>query len=224
MRILFCNIAWMNYYKGIVKDIDEPKGGGSFVKDTKDAHEKYNFEAVPVHFEDGFLPDDAYCLGFVMTKFIKSEFAQLKIERIAGCELCRNEEYADDVLVVYCAKHPAHNFTTVVGWYKHAVVFREFQKMEFQAEEEEDVYVQFYNAIAKKEDCVLLPISARSRVTQWKVPRTQGGASYGFGQANVWFAEGENENHYLKEFIRKIVKQIEEYEGENWIDRYPEDN
>lgn len=44
MRILFCNIAWMDYYKGIVPGKDEPKNGGSYVKDTKDAHEKYNFK------------------------------------------------------------------------------------------------------------------------------------------------------------------------------------
>lgn len=44
MRILFCNIAWMNYYKGIVWGKDEPQNGGSYVKETLDAHEKYNFE------------------------------------------------------------------------------------------------------------------------------------------------------------------------------------
>ena len=46
MRILFCNIAWMNYYKGIIWGKDEPQNGGSYVKETLDAHEKYNFEAV----------------------------------------------------------------------------------------------------------------------------------------------------------------------------------
>jgi hypothetical protein len=40
MRILFCNIAWMDYYKGILLRVEEPQNGGSFVKDTKDAHEK----------------------------------------------------------------------------------------------------------------------------------------------------------------------------------------
>lgn len=31
MKILFCNIAWMDYYKGIVNGIDESKNGGSYV-------------------------------------------------------------------------------------------------------------------------------------------------------------------------------------------------
>ena len=47
LRILFCNIAWMDYYKGIVPGKDEPKGGGSYVNENLDAHEKYNFDVVP---------------------------------------------------------------------------------------------------------------------------------------------------------------------------------
>ena len=34
----------VTYYKVIVPGKDEPKNGGSYVKDTKDAHEKYNFK------------------------------------------------------------------------------------------------------------------------------------------------------------------------------------
>ena len=43
MRILFCNIAWMNYYKELYGEKYEPQNGGSYVKETLDAHEKYNF-------------------------------------------------------------------------------------------------------------------------------------------------------------------------------------
>ena len=57
MRILFCNIAWMNYYKGIIQGKDEPQNGGSYVKENLDAHEKYNFDAVSLANESGY-PDD----------------------------------------------------------------------------------------------------------------------------------------------------------------------
>ena len=64
-----------------------------------------------------------YCLGFFETKSHNGkDVNQMRIENIAGCELLKKEESVDDVLVVYCAKHPAHKFTTVVGWYKHATV------------------------------------------------------------------------------------------------------
>ena len=43
MRFLFCNIAYMKYYKGIIKNGDEPRYGGEYVLRTDDAHEKYNF-------------------------------------------------------------------------------------------------------------------------------------------------------------------------------------
>ena len=59
MRILFCNIAWMNYYKGIIQGKDEPQNGGSYVKENLDAHEKYNFDAVSLANESGY-PDGEY--------------------------------------------------------------------------------------------------------------------------------------------------------------------
>ena len=71
--------------------------------------------------------------------------------------MCKNEECVDDVLVIYCAKHPTYNFTTVVGWYNHADVYRHYQNVEFNGD-----YVQSYNAIAKAKDCVLLPVGERS--------------------------------------------------------------
>jgi hypothetical protein len=38
MRILFCNIAQMKYYKGIIPGKDEPQYGGDFVLQTGDAN------------------------------------------------------------------------------------------------------------------------------------------------------------------------------------------
>lgn len=93
-----------------------------------------------------------YCLGFFETKSHNGkDVNQMRIENIAGCELLKKEESVDDVLVVYCAKHPMHKFTTVVGWYKHATVFRHYQ-----------------------------------------------------------------------DYLKRLVKQIDEYNGENWIEKYAE--
>lgn len=206
MRILFCNIAWMKEYRGNEDGNDTPLNGGSYVDETGDAHEKYNF--FPIHFEG---EEDSYCLGFFETKSHNGkDVNQMHIENIAGCELCKKEESVEDVLVVYCAKHPAHNFTTVVGWYKHATVFRHYQEIEFGEGD-----FQSYNAIAKTKDCVLLPTSARSKILQWKVPRKTGGCAYGFGRANVWYASEDDKG--LKEFLEWLSSQIESYSGENMI-------
>ena len=206
MRILFCNIAWMKEYRGNEDGNDTPLNGGSYVDETGDAHEKYNF--FPIHFVGD---EDSYCLGFFETKSHNGkDVNQMHIENIAGCELCKKEESVEDVLVVYCAKHPAHNFTTVVGWYKHATVFRHYQEIEFGEGD-----FQSYNAIAKTKDCVLLPTSARSKILQWKVPRKTGGCAYGFGRANVWYASEDDKG--LKEFLERLSSQIESYSGENMI-------
>lgn len=173
MRILFCNIAWMNYYKGIIQGKDEPQNGGSYVKENLDAHEKYNFDAVSLAKESGY-PDD-----------VEKE-------------------------------------TYVVGWYKHATVYRNCEVMRFPSEDEEGYYDQAYNAIARKEDCVLLPRASRRKANIWKVPRKSKGVAYGFGQSNVWFAQGREENKLLDQFLNRIVKQIEEYSGKNWLDECAE--
>lgn len=206
MRVLFCNIAWMREYTGNEDGNDRPMNGGSYVDENGDAHEKYNF--FPVKFEN---EEESYCLGFFETKSYDGKSAnQMHIEKIMGCELCKNEDFIEDVLVIYCAKHPAHKFTTVVGWYKHATVFRHYQEQEFG----EGDY-QYYNAIAKASDCVLLPVSVRSKVLQWQVPRKGNGWAFGFGRANVWYASEDDKR--LDSYLEKITKEIEDYSGENWI-------
>lgn len=58
---------------------------------------------MPFSKEAGY-PEGEYCLGFVETKSTNGETSnQLKIEKIDGCEACKNETQVDDVLVVYCA-------------------------------------------------------------------------------------------------------------------------
>lgn len=220
-RILFCNIAWMDYYKGNEDGNDIPKGGGSYVVANQDANEKYNFTPVSLSDSSGEFNGD-YCLGFVETKSTNGKTQnQLNIEKICGCELCKNESNVEDVLVVYCALYPdsMKKETYVVGWYQHATVYRYYEMLQFETNGD-GYYVQEYNAIAKKEDCVLLPRQTRRKGNIWRVPRKSRGISYGFGQANVWFAQGAEENEHLRRYLEKLEKQIVDYDGENWVDKY----
>lgn len=220
MRILFCNIAWMNYYQGIFPGKDEPENGGSYVEEYDDAHEAFNFQSVHLNQKDTEYEEGDYCLGFVETKTTNGrERNQLHIEKIEGCNLLRNESEVEDVLVIYCAKYPDSfsDETYVVGWYKHATVYRYYEIMSFKFENGQ-VYEQAYNTIARKENCTLLPRSKRRNTKLWKVPRKKSGAAYGFGQANVWFAQGEEDCPELKRFLKRIIDNIEAYDGENWVD------
>lgn len=207
MRILFCKIASMKYYKGVQKGVDEPYNGGSYIAENCDGGEVYNFDAVSLEGKEG-----KYCLGFVETKSTRKERQnELHIEKIQGCEAWKNTEAVEDVLVVWCATTMCQE-TSIMGWYQHATVYRNYQQCGFG-----DDFVQDYNVIAKKEDCVLLPEGIRRRYI-WDAPVSKK-RTYGFGQSLIWYAQEEN----AKPYIEKLVKQIREYDGENWIDvGYPE--
>ena len=154
--------------------------------------------------------------------FEKSSLSVALISNIPPPEgIIISSDIVEDVLVIYCAKHPAHNFTTVVGWYNHATVYRYYQQMHFPSDNPEDteLFVQNYNSIAKAKDCILLPRRERSLFNKWSVPRRNSGAAYGFGQSNIWFAQEDSE--LLKKYIDQLLKQIKEYGGDNWLYEYP---
>lgn len=207
MRILFCKIASMKYYKGVQEGIDEPHNGGSYVAENGRGMEERNFLSVFDRFEK-----ETYCRGFVETKStVKDRKNELHIENIRGCELLKKEDTVEDVLVVWCAtqkqEDTGKNKAVIVGWYQHAAVYRYGESYMLWDGNYQDYYMQ-----AKVEDCVLLPEEVRS-LKKWEAPVAQKWG-YGFGQALVWYARNENAEPYLK----KLVKQIQEYDGENWID------
>lgn len=214
MRVLFLNIAWMKYYKGIYPNLDEPLNGGNYVSKQKDAHEKYNFHPFVIN---GEFNNDEVCLGFFSTKSTnKTDSNQLHIEKIEGAVL--EDDVIYDVLVIWCAKQAEYdNRTVVVGWYKNARVYRYYNVVEFACDGGEKDE-QYYSVAAKADNCVLLPVAERSRYTKWNVPRKRPkGADFGFGSANVWFGSEDR----AKNYINKLAENIYSYDGENWLRKNP---
>ena len=208
MKILFCKLSYMKYYKGVC-DADQAYNGGEFVREHGRGHEEYNF--LPADDEN----NNKVCYGFVETKSINgSTRNQLHIERINGCENAKNADFVEDVLVVFCATRQ-QNDNVVVGWYNYATVYRDYMDwfLEYDNGYGED---RIYNIIAKKEDCVLLPEPKRNRF-EWRAPSSKKNG-YGFGQALYWFAD----EPAAKDYVNELVKNIKNYRGENWIDKYPE--
>lgn len=181
-RILFCNVAYMQFYDDSI--YDKPKNGGSYVSLHGDALEKYNFQEC----------DDGKYRGFVETKHYKGyeegnktkTFNSLHIENIDPSYI--NAEFIDKVLVVFCAK-PENGKTVIVGWYKNARVYR------FRPTYKD----RFYNLEARIEDCVLLDEDART----FEFPRAKKGV-FGFGQANIRFADFTN----YPDFMKKVLNYI----------------
>lgn len=208
--IIFARVADMKYYKGITK-LDQPSNGGSYVNETGRAHEAYNFDALHDE-EDG----EDYCIGFVMmASSSKSGECQLHIERMNGCQIMDGEETIDGVTVVWCSKAPGSQNMRVVGFYRNATVYRYAQEIAF-----ENGDYQIFNFLAKKEECVLLPYRERHSNSKWYVPSShKNNATFGFGRSNIWYASGCSEDHKQKEFVEKMIMNIDSYEEENWIDK-----
>ena len=197
----------MKYYKGVCQ-ADQAYNGGSYVLENGFGHEEFNF--LPIHTET----DQMVCFGFVEPKSNRGKTNTMHIEKIEGCALLKKEPMVEDVLVVWCATRERGD-TTVVGWYKHAEVWRDLQPwiVTWDDGREEERY---YNIKASAQDCTLLPQGERN-LHKWWVPTAQYTRSFGFGQSMVWYRVQEE----AKDYLRKLVDSIEEYTGENWLERYP---
>ena len=207
--IIFARVADMYYYNGITQK-DTPVNGGSYVNETGEAHECYNFS--PVQFTDG----SQACFGFVMLAGTKENVdTKLHIEKIIGCEALKKEDVVHNVTVVFCSKAPNSPTMRVVGFYKNATVYREYQYEEFP-----DGYVQAFNFIAEKNDCVLLPYQERHKGQRWYIPMSKKrNSSFGFGRSNIWYAQGYRTDEKLHDFLERMIHNIETYNGENWVER-----
>lgn len=185
-RILFCNIAYMQYYDYTsFKEI--PKHGGKYVSETGDAYEKNNFH----------ICEDGKVRGFVETKYIDgSETAQrprqLRLESIDPNYT--HEERIDGVTVVFCAHSDVQRNTVIIGWYKNATVYRGRPKYNERQ----------FNIECVAEDAFLLPEHSRTFV----VPRATRG-DYGFGQSNTWYAKEDRATAFVESVFSYVDTNLD---------------
>ena len=184
-RIMFCNVAYMEFYDYELKE-ETPKFGGKYVSDTGDALEKYNFH---------LCVDNKY-KGFVETKY-RGGYSdndkkpnQIHIENIDS-SFKKNEEI-DAVTVVFCAHSEKLKKTVIVGWYQNATVYR--HRKEYNGRQ--------YNLECDITSAFLLPTSERSFI----VPRAQQ-SDFGFGQSNIWYAKED----IADEYVHSVFKYINNY-------------
>ena len=221
MKVLFCNTTYMKWYRGILSS-DKPENGGGYIKEHKDDPDgiadednflAYNLGApdkLSLVFPDGKnldIPGKEFCLAYVSTKRRNGIENSLHIERIHGCEGCTNDDYVDEVLVVFTAKSKASDYPTIIGWFKHAYVFRNYANIPVA----KDILLT-KNIIARSEDVVLLPENER----KWKACRAKADG-FGFGQSNFWFAD-ESQSPKVHDYVQDILRKIENYDGMNLMD------
>jgi hypothetical protein len=161
MAVIFCNVGWMERYHGLSHG-DQIVGGGSYVKEEGRGHEICNFA-----------PSRNVLYGYV-----QPPGAQIDIERMGASA---DDESISDVTVIWTATRPTGG-TAVVGWYKNATVFREYQKFPRPPEIQNQNGIDGYWVSAPAGQAKLLPVDERT----FEIPRQVKG---GMGQANVWYAD-----------------------------------
>ncbi|KFK96456.1 MULTISPECIES: HNH endonuclease [unclassified Serratia (in: enterobacteria)] len=173
MAILFCNIGWMKHYNGI--DGDSIERGGEYNQHST-GHEVCNFS------------DNAGIFyGYVQPT------GQIKIERLGAS---KKDESVSDITVVWTAG-PEGGGTVVIGWYKHATVFREAQEIVKPSVIQKNNGVNTFRIKAPSNKAVLLPVEQRELM----IPR---GVKGGIGQSNVWYADKEES----QEIVERVISLI----------------
>lgn len=178
--ILFFNTAWMDFYEGINEDT-EIHGGGSYVEEYGYGHEIYNFKNIK-----------GKVYGYAQPN------GRNNLERL-GAE--KDAESLLGVLLIFTATHKDGG-TFIVGWYKNATVYSQYQETRMKERKYCDEYIGYY-AVADAKDAVLLNRDERVMLFE-PIPKGKGG----MGHSNVWYADADN----MKDFKKRVARFIDTYE------------
>ncbi|MBR3090221.1 MAG: DUF3883 domain-containing protein [Prevotella sp.] len=177
-RILFANIGWMIHYNGQSSN-DTISGGGSYRDDDK--HEAYNFMDL-----------NGWCYGYVQPV----GNGNIYLSRI-DANIDKSKEKIEDVIVIWTARRPDVGGTYIIGWYKHATVYKTWQEINAVVRNN-----YAFNVKAKAKDCTLLPVDDRC----FQIPRAKKGVKGWIGQSNIWYADSNIIE--VKRFRKKVIDYI----------------
>lgn len=178
-KVIFCEIAWMNYYAGITED-DKPVNGGTYIEENEIGGEIYNF-----------FPYNHKCYGYVM-----NNGNELYIERYD--KILKTFEEVRDMTVIWVASDGKSS--KIVGWYEHATMYRFWQS--FYDEQFYGDWIYNYSFMADDKNCYLIEEKNRSFV----IPRaTTAGKGHGMGRHQLWYADS---SYAQNEFIPKVLEYL----------------
>ena len=229
MAYLFCNIGWMQDYRGQKgQNInDKIRGGGSYVDEEGHGFEVCNFAPYENQIYGYVQPPGragANIKSGVDTDMKSSmpenfERVTIKIDKLGADS---NDDFIENVNVIWTAKDPAPGGKTViVGWYVNATVYREYQKFDKAPPCQRDNNVDGYRIVAEESNCKLLPIERRTI----QIPKMVKG---GMGQSNIWYADKpeseEIRDKILMEIRQKLSgQQVNKLLGLRDISVYPDE-
>lgn len=176
MTLLFCNVGWMEHYQGL-QNSDRIVGGGSYVQEKGMGHEVCNF----------------YAHNGVLYGYVQPRGRQIDIGRL-GAE--RNDDFITDVTVVWTAARPTGG-TVVIGWYRNATVFRDWQNFRIppRVHRRNGLYGYWIKAPANL--AKLLTVDERT----CEIPRQVKGS---MGQAHLWYADSPESEPVVRR-VRSVL-------------------
>ncbi|MGH8504186.1 MAG: DUF3883 domain-containing protein [Gammaproteobacteria bacterium] len=166
----------MERYQGL-KHGDQIIGGGSYVKEEGRGHEVCNFA-----------PNRNILYGYVQPPGV-----QINIERIGAAP---HNDSVSGVTVVWTATRPTGG-TAVIGWYKDATVFRDYQHFSRPPAIQRQNGIDGYRIKGPLNEAKLLPVDERTL----EIPRQVKG---GMGQANVWYADKPESASIVKRALELV--------------------
>jgi len=104
MTMLLCRIGWAEKYEIGAK----LEGEMEFVKDNETGFEEYDFK----------IANDGYFYGY---------FPVREGNRLATRKLGGDDDHAEGVTLVFCARKPGADNQCVVGWYENATIYSKGQ-------------------------------------------------------------------------------------------------
>ena len=170
VRIVLFNIGWMTHYRGH-KRSNRIVNGGHYVVQNETGGEVENF-----------LPRSGRYRGYVQLPG-----STLKLEHLGGSP---DALFVDDATVVFSATRPGGG-GYVVGWYRNARVWREYQPH----------HPHGFITEAMADECKLLPVDDRV----FPVPRARG-SSFGLGQSNVRYLHKANAQAFVRD-LRQYIRR-----------------
>ncbi len=173
MKYIFCNTGWMESYRGNRKS-DQISGGGSYVAEEGMGHEVCNFHSYRGNMYGYVQPARGQRSASAGT---------IKLENIVNGDASKDDEFVEGVLVIWTATRPEGG-TVVVGWYKNATVFREYQYFDPAPALHSKNSLEGYRVRVRSENAKLLPVDERTI----QIPRKTKGS---IGQSNVWYGDSK---------------------------------
>jgi hypothetical protein len=180
----------MTYYANSQPGDEYPIGGGSYNE------EEIGYEVC------NFLDLDGWLHGYVKSP---SDYHVLNLERIDPT--ADDDDTLNNVLVVFVAKNPKGG-QMVVGWYRNATVYRDYQEENDDRRSFDGEYFGYYFE-APTADAVLLPLSARTI----RVPHIK----HGMVRSNLFYPYDDSGKQRNLEWLEQIVDLVEQYDGENLL-------